>query len=74
MDRVFGFPEIVRFSWSSCARILDESAMSVFWNDPVEEDNKPFSAKKRPIDQSAFAPKKKPTSIFSLYHLSLADF
>ena len=47
MDKVFGFPEIVRFSWSSCSRILDESAVPVNWNDPmisVEES----SGKKRP--------------------------
>lgn len=31
VDRVFGFPNLVRFSWSTCARILDTSAVPVHW-------------------------------------------
>ena len=39
MNSVFGFPEIVRFSWSSCSRILEELAVPVNWNDPSAEDD-----------------------------------
>ena len=45
MNTVFGFPEIVRFSWSSCSRILEESAVPVRCNDPVVEES---NFKKRP--------------------------
>ena len=45
MNNVFGFPEIVRFSWSSCSRILEESAVPVNWNDPISNDD---IGKKRP--------------------------
>jgi ribonuclease H2 subunit A len=31
LDPVFGFPSIVRFSWSTCSRLLDESAVNVDW-------------------------------------------
>lgn len=47
MNPIFGFPEIVRFSWSSCSRILEESAVAVKWYDPVIEEST-NSYKKRP--------------------------
>ncbi|RKP22464.1 Rnaseh2a protein, partial [Syncephalis pseudoplumigaleata] len=31
VDPVFGFPGIVRFSWATCSRLLDETASSVVW-------------------------------------------
>ena len=31
VDPVFGFPNLVRFSWSTCARILETSAVHVQW-------------------------------------------
>ena len=46
MNRIFGFPEIVRFSWSSCFRILDESAVSVDWNEPINEDESTYNKKR----------------------------
>lgn len=48
MNKIFGFPEIVRFSWSSCSRILEESAVPVQWHDPVVEESNNNSYKKRP--------------------------
>ena len=80
MDEVFGFPEIVRFSWSSCARILEESAVPVYWNDPVDEDSKPAypGSKKRAVEQHPSpAPKKKTNNFFSIYQcdrLAIAEF
>lgn len=48
MNKIFGFPEIVRFSWSSCSRILEESAVPVQWHDAVVEESNNNSYKKRP--------------------------
>ena len=31
LDSVFGFPQIVRFSWSTADTILQESAVPVAW-------------------------------------------
>ena len=31
LDPVFGFPNLVRFSWQTCVRILEESATAVQW-------------------------------------------
>ena len=31
VDPVFGFPNLVRFSWSTCVRILETSAVPVQW-------------------------------------------
>ncbi|KAK9814538.1 hypothetical protein WJX72_007592 [[Myrmecia] bisecta] len=37
LDRVFGFPSLVRFSWTTCSRLLDECAIPVKWEcDQVE--------------------------------------
>ena len=40
LDRIFGFPSVVRFSWSTCVEILKKDAYMVDWNrendiDPV---------------------------------------
>lgn len=31
IDPVFGFPQLVRFSWSTAQKILDENAVLVDW-------------------------------------------
>lgn len=31
LDPVFGFPSLVRFSWSTCERILETGAVRVHW-------------------------------------------
>lgn len=69
LNTIFGFPEIVRFSWSSCSRILDELAVPVNWNDPVGEDET-GSSKKRPASASISSKQsteKKERNIFSAY-------
>jgi len=38
LDPVFGYPQLVRFSWSTCATILDNSAFAVKWQDDDEID------------------------------------
>lgn len=41
LDPVFGYSRLVRFSWSSCARILDERGIPVEWH----QDDGPATAK-----------------------------
>ncbi|KAK9805728.1 hypothetical protein WJX73_002697 [Symbiochloris irregularis] len=31
LDRVFGFPDLVRFSWQTCTRMLEDRAVPVRW-------------------------------------------
>ncbi|GAB1604780.1 ribonuclease H2 subunit A-like [Argonauta hians] len=38
VDKVFGFPQIVRFSWSTASSILDSDAVPVEWEDDDEDD------------------------------------
>lgn len=38
VDQVFGFPQIVRFSWSTAEKILESKALSVEWEDTEEAD------------------------------------
>ncbi|KAJ2356114.1 hypothetical protein IWW50_002922 [Coemansia erecta] len=33
IDKVFGYPGIIRFSWSTCVKLLDERAVKVVWAD-----------------------------------------
>uniref|UniRef100_A0A1B6DU10 Ribonuclease n=1 Tax=Clastoptera arizonana TaxID=38151 RepID=A0A1B6DU10_9HEMI len=37
IDQVFGFPQLVRFSWSTAEKILNENAATVEWEDIEEE-------------------------------------
>ncbi|KAI7830121.1 ribonuclease H-like domain-containing protein, partial [Kickxella alabastrina] len=39
LDQVFGYPGIIRFSWSTCARILLEQAVVVVWADDEDAPN-----------------------------------
>ncbi|KAK2588489.1 hypothetical protein KPH14_004472 [Odynerus spinipes] len=45
VDSVFGFPQIVRFSWSTAEKILESNALSVEW----EEIEDPETPKERKI-------------------------
>ncbi|KAJ2898846.1 hypothetical protein GGI21_004841, partial [Coemansia aciculifera] len=36
VDHVFGFPGIIRFSWSTCVKLLDDSAAKIVWPDDEE--------------------------------------
>jgi ribonuclease H2 subunit A len=53
LDPVFGFPAIVRFSWSTCAQLLEQSAVDCEWPD---DDEDKVSASCAKISQF-FAPK-----------------
>ncbi|KAJ2549152.1 hypothetical protein EV175_004553 [Coemansia sp. RSA 1933] len=37
VDQVFGYPDIIRFSWSTCAKLLDELAVPVLWPDDDDD-------------------------------------
>ncbi|XJO71735.1 hypothetical protein BDV3_001199 [Batrachochytrium dendrobatidis] len=39
LDPVFGFPRIVRFSWSTTAKLLEMQGVDVLWEDEVETDS-----------------------------------
>ena len=38
VDRVFGFPQFVRFSWSTCKEILEKQCAPVEWDDDDEDE------------------------------------
>ncbi|KAK7498341.1 hypothetical protein BaRGS_00010295 [Batillaria attramentaria] len=44
IDPVFGFPDFVRFSWSTAAQILEREAAAVAWEDDDEDDNSQSSS------------------------------
>ncbi|KAF9932708.1 Ribonuclease H2 subunit A [Linnemannia zychae] len=41
MDPIFGYPNIVRFSWATCKTSLDESGKTVRWPDDDESHSQP---------------------------------
>jgi len=64
LDPVFGFPQFVRFSWSTCSNILEKSAPLVEWedeDDAVDEGSAITSFLKPTSDEG----KMKPCSFFS---------
>ncbi|KAJ2851869.1 hypothetical protein GGI22_005232, partial [Coemansia erecta] len=40
VDPVFGFPDIIRFSWSTCVKLLDDLAVPVAWPDDDNAEEK----------------------------------
>lgn len=45
IDPVFGYGDMVRFSWSSCDRLLQEHAFPVQWHEAEDENKDPRMAK-----------------------------
>ena len=41
VDPVFGFPQLVRFSWSTAEKVLQSKAITVEWEDPEEDESPP---------------------------------
>ncbi|KAJ7371083.1 Ribonuclease H2 subunit A [Desmophyllum pertusum] len=54
-DKVFGFPQLVRFSWSTCSNILDNKAVEVHWDD--DDDDGDSAAQGTASITSFFTPK-----------------
>lgn len=46
IDPVFGFPQLVRFSWSTSELILKSKGVPVEWEDTEEQENQTASVKK----------------------------
>ncbi|XP_012252111.2 ribonuclease H2 subunit A [Athalia rosae] len=44
IDQIFGFPQIVRFSWSTAEKILETNAIPVEWEE-IEEEEEPSTQK-----------------------------
>ena len=55
IDPVFGFPRIVRFSWSTCETLMDKHCAKVTWDDEIESkegnDIRKYFKKKRSHDE-----------------------
>ncbi|KAI4487446.1 hypothetical protein M0804_005595 [Polistes exclamans] len=67
IDSVFGFPQIVRFSWSTAERILESNALTVEW----EEIENPETRKEQKIS-NFFA--KSPLKPFNKFHVKKHAF
>lgn len=39
IDKVFGYPQIVRFSWATTKTLLDKYAVKVTWNYGMDDDS-----------------------------------
>ncbi|WAR22206.1 RNH2A-like protein [Mya arenaria] len=39
LDRVFGFPQFVRFSWSTATKIIEKNGVVFRWDDDDDEEN-----------------------------------
>ncbi len=46
IDPVFGFPQLVRFSWSTSDQLLKSKGVPVEWEDTEEQENQAASVKK----------------------------
>ncbi|KAJ2515963.1 hypothetical protein GGI11_003600 [Coemansia sp. RSA 2049] len=53
LDPVFGYPDIIRFSWSTCAKILDDAGVPVVWPDDQQSEAAPGS--RNPTIRGLFA-------------------
>ncbi|XP_048575436.1 ribonuclease H2 subunit A isoform X2 [Nematostella vectensis] len=57
LDRVFGFPQLVRFSWSTCSNILDNKAVPVTWDDDDDDSDEDEATKNSAPITSFFSAK-----------------
>ena len=44
IDPVFGYPQLVRFSWSTASKILDDKACVMHWEDDDDDDEENTAA------------------------------
>lgn len=73
LDNVFGFPSIVRFSWATAKKMIDESCVQATWEDDGDSDDDDT-----PSVMSFFkakdAPKKRHRFFFERCLESVGDF
>ncbi|KAJ2087532.1 hypothetical protein IW138_004902 [Coemansia sp. RSA 986] len=74
VDPVFGYPDIIRFSWSTCVKLLDDLAVPVAWPDDDDEATSAKSGKKASSTKhrSTFANSSGPT-IRGLFATATSD-
>jgi len=73
IDPVFGLPSLVRYSWSTAEKIIDEKCVKISWNEDEEEmkENVPsvldFFVRKKPTEMRSNEPpiKKRANQFFS---------
>ncbi|XP_062304416.1 ribonuclease H2 subunit A [Osmerus eperlanus] len=58
LDPVFGYPQFVRFSWSTAQTLLDSKAVPVHWDDDEEDGEKAAARKKNTSVLSYFSSAK----------------
>lgn len=57
---VFGFPSLVRFSWSTCKPFLTKGGVDVYWEDADDEDDADRRQKPSHIEAESCAPGRHP--------------
>lgn len=66
LQNVFGFPQLIRFSWSTCDKLLEENAVHVRWpyQDEQEEEAAKASApfKRQKVSETQTKQKKQPVA------------
>ncbi|XP_057310865.1 ribonuclease H2 subunit A-like isoform X2 [Hydractinia symbiolongicarpus] len=76
-DPVFGYPQFVRFSWSTCSNLLEKDAKEVTWDDNEEVDEAakgtaPITSffgqqkKVQTVDRSKFFTERKLLQVYDL--------
>ncbi|XP_006631552.2 ribonuclease H2 subunit A [Lepisosteus oculatus] len=61
LDPVFGYPQFVRFSWSTAQTIMESKAVPVHWEDD-EQDGEKAAAKQNCASMLSYFSRKKPES------------
>ncbi|KAB5523596.1 hypothetical protein PHYPO_G00154440 [Pangasianodon hypophthalmus] len=59
LDPVFGYPQFVRFSWSTAQTLLDSKAVPVHWDDD-EEDGEKAAARQNNTSMLSYFSRSKP--------------
>ncbi|KAJ2683856.1 hypothetical protein IWW39_005256 [Coemansia spiralis] len=69
VDHVFGYPGIIRFSWSTCVKLLEDSAAKVVWPDDEGQSNaklltsRLFNTKEPTGQRSKFFARRRPITL-----------
>uniref|UniRef100_A0A6G3MHY7 Ribonuclease n=1 Tax=Henneguya salminicola TaxID=69463 RepID=A0A6G3MHY7_HENSL len=48
IDSIYGFPNIVRFNWSTCSKLLEKKGLKICWNELNLPQKKTNHKRKRP--------------------------